>query len=201
MDKRNLWMISALVLGMAAAACAPRYRAPRLAPAGSTGHPTALIRFAAEVEGQRQKGRLAMDVDGSRARVLFLSPLNRVVMELRIERKRALLLNRRLRRYWRGDFAGLVWRMWRLRLDYGELRDLVFNPDGSDALRDRGGMHLDVEKDPATGLPRKLEVSGPSTRLRLSVLRRRRAAGALTYSGGLEGFSRAELDQVIAYED
>ena len=202
MDKHKLWIVAVLVLGLAAA-CGPRYRAPRLAPRGSAGHPTLLLRFSAELEGEprRQKGRLSMDVDGSRARLLFLSPLNRVVMELRIHRSRAVLVNRRRRRYWEGDFAELVWRMWRLRLDFTELRDLILHPGGAEALRGRRGIRLEVEKDPATGLPRNLLLSGSQARLTLRVLRRRTAAGELADSRDLDGFSRAELEEVIAHDE
>lgn len=194
-------MIPLVSLVLAATACGPRYRAPQLAPPGESGHESVVMRFFLEAESGRQKGRLVMDVDGRRGRVLFLNPLNRVVMDLHLDRGEAVLVNRRRQRYWRGSFRSLTWRMWRLRLEFSDLRAWLFEPGGAPASRLKEGVEVEVERDAETGLPRRLVIHDGAALLRLSVLHRRRVAGSLVKARSLQTMRVADLEDVIARDD
>lgn len=192
-----VWLAMVLIL----AGCGRRYKAPQLAPPGQQGHDSIVMRFLAETGAERQKGRLVLDVDGRRARILFLNPLNRVVMDLYVENDRAILVNRGRKRYWRGDFAELIRRMWQLRMNFTDLRRLLFDKAVPETLAQQPRLLVQVERDTATGLPELLRVSDASTRLSLTVLRRRRVTGALDSQRALDSLEPAALEEVISREN
>ncbi|MBN1196684.1 MAG: DUF4292 domain-containing protein [Candidatus Aminicenantes bacterium] len=192
-----LWLAMVLIL----AGCGRRYKAPQLAPPGQEGHDSVVMRFLAETAKERQKGRLVLDVDGWRARILFLNPLNRVVMDLYMENDRATLVNRGRKRYWRGDFSELIRRMWQLHLSFADLRRLLFNKAVPETLAKQPRLRVQVERDADTGLPEVLRVSDASTRLSLTVLRRRRVTGTLDSQRSLDSLEPADLEEVISRED
>ena len=140
---------------------------------------------------------MVVDVDGGHSRLLFLNPLNRVVMEMRVSGERTLLINRRDRSYWEGEFRHLLWRLWRLRMDFDCLRALLFSSSPPSAELDKAGFQVRVERDEDTGKSVRLVITGPVARLTLKVLRRRRAAGHLELENRVEGMRLLDLEGVI----
>lgn len=190
-----------LLVILALTGCGRRYKPPQLAPPGGDGHPSIVMRFLAETATERQKGRLVLDVDGGRARMLFLNPINRVVMDLFVEHDRAILLNPGRKRYWRGHFGDLIRRIWQLRLEFTDLRQLLFSEAVPASLAREPGLRVQVERDAETGLPAMLQITEGSTRLKLTVLRRRRVTGTLEFQRSLESLEQGDLEEVISRDN
>ncbi|MDY0296158.1 MAG: hypothetical protein RB296_02475 [Acidobacteriota bacterium] len=202
MIKRFSGLITAGLLAvMVVAGCGLRYRPPQIALPGQGGHPSLVLRFLAESDAERWKGRLVLDVDGPRARMLFLNPLNRVVMDLYVENDRALLVNRSRKRCWRGEFSILVQRVWQLQLAFSDLQRLLFDGIVPPALQRRSGIQVEMERDPASGLPRTLQLDDGTSNIRFTVLRRRHVGGRLDDPRDMEGMVDAELEEVISREN
>ncbi|HDP95323.1 MAG TPA: hypothetical protein ENN40_08180 [Candidatus Aminicenantes bacterium] len=194
-------VVAFLLVLMVFTGCGRRYRTPQLAPPGQQGHASVVIRFVAETRTERQKGRVVLDTDGRRARMLFLNPLNRVVMDLHVELDRATLVNRGRKRYWRGDFRELIRRIWQLRLEFADLRRLLFDAVAPRALTRQAGLRVQVERDTDSGLPVMVQITDGIAQLRITVLRRRRVAGVLDSPRSLESLVQADLEEVISHED
>ena len=133
----------------------------------------------------------------SRAKILFLSPLNQVVAQLFIENGQALLVKRKKRLFWRGRADRLIRDLWLIDLNWRELRDwLLEDRVPAERLRETGMWH-ESERDGAGAL-RRISIGDGSVAVSLKVLDRRSRPGGVNWNPDTGGADEAALEQVIS---
>ena len=172
-------------------------RSPVTAAEPGVSHLRLKVKFTVRGENGRQRGKVWMMCGQSRAKILFLSPLNQVVAQLFIEDDRALLINRKKKKYWRGPADRLIRSVWRLDLSWEELRGWLLEDRAPEERLAGAGMWHQSERDVAGAL-RQISVGDGVVTVRLKVLDRRTRPGGVTWDPDPGGSAAAELEQVFA---
>lgn len=159
--------------------------------------PKIVVKFRIRGPQGSQSGRLHWRRPAGRDHLLFLTPLNQVVMEMCSEENDVLLLVGRRKEWWRGPFRDLLQELWDIDMSLEEIRALVW--DGT--MPDTAGLEargLSVQRQPvAQGQGAKFDVRRGEITLGLQVGVPVSAPALAGCGRDLPGWRRVELPELL----
>ena len=108
-----------------------------------------------------------------------------------------MLINRRERVFWEGNFQALIRQYWNLSLKLTEVRQIVAEGVVPDEVSADPSVRIDLFHDSGQSVDR-VEISGDGSHLTLRILNRETRQGVIVPPSALEKFSRREhIEDVI----
>ena len=144
----------------------------------------------------KQSGKLLLKYDNNRTKMLLLSPLNQVLLELIMKGENLLLINSKSKKYWKGDFKYFLKRVWNIDLGFRELRLLIL--EGIEP-KNRVEEHLKfkIEKDKGSGKPKIIKITNEDTFIKLKVISKKVRKGKLNFNKDLSNLHESDIDDVL----
>lgn len=153
------------------------------------------LKVSVKYKGERKKQgfKILLKYDGEKDKMLFLSPLNQVYGILWVENERALFINNRKKKYWKGPFNLLLQEMWGMDFDYREFRRLMVQrelPPGN-RLKDQ---NIKVTFEKSRGSSEVVRIIAPDVRVRVKISNPKTRAGRLRFSDkSIDGMKETAL--------
>ena len=155
------------------------------------------LKFVFRQENVRQTGRIHWKFAGGSSSALFLSPVNQVLFELYAQGENSLLINRRERVFWEGNFQALIRHYWNLDLKLTEIRQIVTEGIVPDEVNADPAIRIEIFRDSGRSIER-VEISSNGSHLTLRILKREIRQGVIVPPSQLEKFGRREqIEEVI----
>jgi len=185
-----------LCLALAAfSACAPPR--PRTEADTAAFHWRVRVTFDLRDPEGRERGRVWVAAGADRARILFLSPLNQVTLELFVRGEEALLLRRKEGRCWRGPFRRLIHRMWGIDVPWREVRGWLLEGRVPVERLQREGYVVRREWEADGVTLRALVFERGSRKVRLDIGERRRRDGDVAWRLDEEACTFVDLEHLL----
>jgi hypothetical protein len=149
--------------------------------------------------GQAENFKILLKYDSARDRMLFLSPLNQVYGVLVVSGENALLVNSKRKEYWRGPFGVLLREIWGKGMDfpYAQFKKLLVA--GVIPAAGAGKQSMDIRLEPPGGNrePRRIIITTPDVRVRITISDRRTRQGTIRFSAGTKGMKPASIRELL----
>jgi hypothetical protein len=147
--------------------------------------------------GKRQNFKVILKYDKTRDKMLFLSPLNQIYGLLVVDKERALLINTKRKKYWRGPFNILLQEIWGMDFDYLEFKRLIVEGTVPENNLKEKGIKISFEKGTAGKAPERLRIRTQDLLVKVKISNRRRGKGIIRFSRSLKGMKRAEIEELL----
>lgn len=144
----------------------------------------------------KQSGKLLLKYDNNRTKMLLLSPLNQVLLELIMSEENLLLINSKSKKYWKGDFKYFLKRVWNIDLGFRELRLLILEGIEPENIVD-DHLKFKIEKDKGSGKPKIIRINGDNIFVKLKVINKRVRNGKLDFNKDLSKLHESDIDDVL----
>ncbi len=155
------------------------------------------LKFVFRQENVHQTGRIHWKFAGGTSSALFLSPVNQVLFELYAQGEESLLINRRERRYWKGDFRALIGHYWNLNLKLTDIRQIIVEGIVPDQVNTDPSVRIESFRDSDRSIER-VEISNNESHLTLRILKRETRQGGIISPPALGKFGHRErIEDVI----
>lgn len=143
--------------------------------------------------------KIILKYDGSRDKMLFLSPMNQVYGYLVVEKERVLLVNTKKKRFWRGPFYLLLQEIWGpgMDFDYSEFKQLLVEGAVPKTKTWRHQITIDVTHTDEAGKPHHLEIASPDVKVKIRVSGRKTGKGKIRFETGTTGLQRTPIREVL----
>ncbi len=187
----GLCLLVLLLLGGCACLSIPK---PRPGGPEAAGYHDLVIRARRQIDGRMKGGRVMVKIRERQGMILFLSPLNQVVLKLEVEDGAATLFSPRRKAYWQGAVGDMMAALWDLPLDWNELSTLLLQgrlPPQRPELGEltiRRGQGADWQE---------AELDGPLGRWQLTVLQRSFRRQALPRRQEYSDWLRLDLAELV----
>jgi len=153
---------------------------------------------------QEQNFRILLKYDDSRDKMFFLSPLNQVYGLLLLEGEKALLINTKRKKYWKGNFRVLLQEIWELDFDYREFKQLIVDGVVPEDKIKKQGVEISFEPGPSSpdsGKPQSLRIISGDILLKIKISQRKTGKGVISFARNLEGMKKATIRELLEEED
>lgn len=144
----------------------------------------------------KQSGKLLLKYDNNRTKMLLLSPLNQVLLELIMKGENLLLINSKSKKYWRGNFNSFLKRVWNIDLGFRELRLLILEGIEPKNIVEEH-LEFKIEKDKGSGKPKIIRINDDNIFIKLKVINKRVRNGKLDFNKDLSKFHESDIDDVL----
>jgi len=144
----------------------------------------------------KQSGKLLLKYDNNRTKMLLLSPLNQVLLELIMKGENLLLINSKSKKYWRGNFNSFLKRVWNIDLGFRELRLLILEGIEPKNIVEEH-LKFKIEKDKGSGKPKIIRINDDNIFIKLKVINKRVRNGKLDFNKDLSKFHESDIDDVL----
>ena len=145
---------------------------------------------------QSGSGRINLNFDSDKARILFLTPLNQLSQQLFLEDEKVILLNSRKKIFWTGRFGTFLFEMWGIDIGYAEFRDLIVDGTIPAESLARNGLEASLRKNRRKGTIERVSIDGDGIKIRLKILSHRYRSGQLQLIN-LTGWREVSLGEVL----
>lgn len=144
----------------------------------------------------KQSGKLLLKYDNNRTKMLLLSPLNQVLLELIMKGENLLLINSKSKKYWKGDFKYFLKILWNVDLGFKELRLLILEGIEPKNIVD-DHLKFKIEKDKVSGKPKIIRINGDNIFIKLKVINKKVRNGKLDFNKDLSNLHESDIDDVL----
>lgn len=144
----------------------------------------------------KQSGKLLLKYDNNRTKMLLLSPLNQVLLELIMSGESLLLINSKSKKYWKGDFNCFLKIMWNIDLGFKELRLLILEGIEPKNIVEEH-LKFKIEKDKGSGKPKIIKITNEDTFIKLKVISKKVRKGKLNFNKDLSNLQESDIDDVL----
>lgn len=168
---------------------------PRLE--GEKGYHDLMIRARRQHEGRLRGGRILVKIQRASGLILFLSPLNQVVLKLEVADGEATLFNPKKKNFWRGTVSEMMQTLWGLPLDWRTLSALLLEGRVPRGRADLGEWRI-TQRD--KGNWKAAELSGQYGLWRFDVLKRATSDKTLPQRQDPGSWVRRSLQEVAGGE-
>jgi hypothetical protein len=175
--------------------CQPRK--PEMQPPAAPYFRSLSVKFNYQDRETRQNGRVHWRLDENHSKFLFFTPLNQVGLELDVAGEEAVLVNFSRKTFWRGDFSGLLERMWGIDLTLSELRSLLVEGVVPQAAFTGKGIAVALERNGGSGAPQTVRLRRGATDLTLRISRSEFRSGKIVLIDYSQRYQGAELESVL----
>ncbi|UCH94064.1 MAG: hypothetical protein JSV88_27875 [Candidatus Aminicenantes bacterium] len=153
---------------------------------------------------QKQNFKILLKYDDSRDKMFFLSPLNQVYGLLLLEGEKALLVNTKKKKYWKGRFNHLLQEIWGLDFDYREFKQLIVNGVvPGDKIKEQG-IKISFERGPTNTNqenPQRMKIISADLLLKIKISNRKTGKGVISFSRNLAGMKKTNIRELLEAED
>ncbi len=191
-------MLKKLLLLLLAAAsfhCAPRR--PELIPAAGPHFRSLTMKFSFLDNETRQHGRVLWRFDSHGAKFLFFTPLNQAGLELDVAGEDAVLVNFAKKTYWRGEFDGLLERLWGIDLTLAALQTLLIDGVAPPGVFLEKGIAVSLERG-GDGAPAVVRLRRGGAELTLRIHKSEFRPGRIVLVDYAGRYRPDELESVLA---
>lgn len=147
--------------------------------------------------GQRQNFKIILKYDGSRDKMVFLSPLNQVYGVLVVGREKALLINTKKKKYWKGSFNILLREIWGMDFNYSEFKRLIVEGIRPEKKLKKKGIEIFFEKSTVGETPGRIKIRNRDILVKVKISNRRTGKGVIRFAQELEGLQRTAIRQLL----
>ncbi|HEX7503596.1 MAG TPA: lipoprotein insertase outer membrane protein LolB, partial [Acidobacteriota bacterium] len=172
-------------------------RRPDLVPPAGPHFRSLAIKFSFHDSGASQNGRVSWRFDDHGSKFLFFTPLNLVAMELDVAAEDALLVNHDKKAFWRGDFSGLLDRMWGIALTHSDLKSLLAENGTLPAGLAGKGIAVALERAAAGGTLETVRLRRGDADLALHILKDELRPGKIILVNYAERYQPLDLERVL----
>ena len=144
----------------------------------------------------KQSGKVLLKYDDNRTKMLLLSPLNQVLLELIMKGENLLLINSKSKKYWKGDFKYFLKRVWDIDLGFKELRLLILEGIEPKNIVEEH-LKFKIEKDKGSGKPKIIKITNEDTFIKLKVISKKVRKGKLNFNKDLSNLHESDIDDVL----
>lgn len=144
----------------------------------------------------KKSGKLLLKYDNNKTKMLLLSPLNQVLLELIMKGENLLLINSKSKKYWRGNFNFFLKRVWNIDLGFRELRLLILEGIEPKNIVEEH-LKFKIEKDKDSGKPKIIRINDDNIFIKLKVINKRVRNGKLDFNKDLSKFHESDIDDVL----
>jgi len=166
---------------------------PRPRIEGPLGYHDLMIRARKQIEGRLKGGRIIVKIQNRQGMILFLTPINQVVLKLEVANEDATLFNPRCKCFWKGLVSEMLDQLWGLPVSWDELVILLLEgriPSGREDLGQLKIIRLDGQNW------QEAELFGPQGLWRFNVIKRFFNDQALPGRQDLTGWTEKPLGEV-----
>lgn len=153
---------------------------------------------------EKQNFKILLKYDDSRDKMFFLSPLNQVYGLLLLEGEKAVLINTKKKKYWKGNFRSLLQEIWNLDFDYREFKQLIVEGKVPEDKIKKQGIKISFEQNPSTnnrGEPQRLQIISGDLLLKIKISQRKTGKGIISFAKNLEGMKKTAIRELLAEEN
>jgi hypothetical protein len=156
------------------------------------------------VSSQKQNFKILLKYDDSRDKMFFLSPLNQVYGLLLLEGEKAVLINTKKKKYWKGNFRFLLQEIWNLDFDYREFKQLMVDGKVPEDKIKKLGIEISFEQNPANTnreKPQSLQIISGDLLLKIKISQRKTGKGVISFAKNLKGMKKTTIRELLEEED
>jgi len=156
------------------------------------------------VSNQKQNFKILLKYDDSRDKMFFLSPLNQVYGLLLLEGEKALLINTKKKKYWKGNFRTLLQEIWKLDFDYREFKQLMVDGKVPEDKIKKQDIEISFEQNPANTNrenPQRLQIISGDILLKIKISQRKTGKGVISFAKNLEGMKKTTIRELLEEEN
>ncbi len=149
---------------------------------------------------QKQNFKILLKYDDSRDKMFFLSPLNQVYGLLLLEGEKAVLINTKKKKYWKGNFRSLLKEIWELDFDYREFKQLLVDGKVPEDKRKKQGIEISFEQNPSDTdreKPQSLQIASGDLLLKIKISQRKTGKGVISFAKNLEGMKKTTVRELL----
>jgi len=152
---------------------------------------------------QKQNFKILLKYDDSRDKMFFLSPLNQVYGLLLLEGEKALLINTKKKKYWKGNFSSLLREIWELDFDYREFKQLMVNGVVPEDKIKKQDIEISFEQDPSSTTsekPQRMQITKGDLLLKIKISQRKTGKGIISFAKNLKGMKKTGIRELLEEE-
>lgn len=172
-------------------------RRPGLVPPPGPHFRALSIKFSFHDPLARQSGRVSWRFDDHSSKFLFFNPLNQAGIELDVAAEDAVLVNHRKKAFWRGDFSGLLDRMWGIALTLSDLKSLLAENGATPAGLAGKGIAVALERAAGSGALETVRLQSGAADLSLRILKDELRPGKIVLVDYAERYHPQDLESVL----
>jgi len=153
---------------------------------------------------EKQNFKILLKYDDSRDKMFFLSPLNQVYGLLLLEGERAVLINTKKKKYWKGNFRSLLQEIWKLDFDYREFKQLMVDGKVPEDKIKKQGIEISFEQNPSAAnseKPQRLQIISGDLLLKIKISQRQTGKGIISFAKNLEGMKKTTIRELLEEEN
>jgi hypothetical protein len=156
------------------------------------------------VSSQKQNFKILLKYDDSRDKMFFLSPLNQVYGLLLLEGEKAVLINIKKKKYWKGNFSFLLQEIWNLDFDYREFKQLMVDGKVPEDKIKKQGIEISFEQNQSNTnqeKPQRLQIISGDLLLKIKISQRKTGKGAISFAKNLDGMKKTTIRELLEEEN
>lgn len=184
-----------LLLAAASFSCGPRR--PELVPVAGPHFRSLTMKFSFLDNETRQSGRVLWRFDENGSKFIFFNALNQAGLELAVAGEDAVLVNFGKKACWRGEFNGLLERLWGIDLTLSALQTLLIDGDAPAGEFLEKGIAVSLERG-VDGAPAVVRLRRGDAELLLRVLKSELRPGRVVLVDYAPRYRAGDLEDVLA---
>lgn len=153
---------------------------------------------------QKQNFKILLKYDDSRDKMFFLSPLNQVYGLLLLEGEKAILINSKKKKYWKGNFNSLLREIWKLDFDYREFKQLIVDGVVPEDKIKKQDIEISFEQNRSNTnreKPQRMEIISGELLLKIKISQRKTGKGVISFTKNLKGMKRSSIRELLEEKD
>jgi hypothetical protein len=153
---------------------------------------------------QKQNFKILLKYDDSRDKMFFLSPLNQVYGLLLLEGEKAVLINTKKKKYWKGNFRFLLQEIWNLDFDYREFKQLMVDGKVPEDKIKKQGIEISFEQNRSNTnqeKPQRLQIISGDLLLKIKISQRKTGKGVISFAKNLKGMKKTTIRELLEEEN
>jgi len=152
---------------------------------------------------QKQNFKILLKYDHSRDKMFFLSPLNQVYGLLLLEGEKAVLINSKKKKYWKGNFSSLLREIWKLDFNYREFKQLMVDGKVPEDKIKKQGIEISFEQNRSNTnqeKPQRLQIISGDLLLKIKISQRKTGRGIISFTKNLKGMKKTSIRELLEEE-
>jgi hypothetical protein len=152
---------------------------------------------------QKQNFKILLKYDDSRDKMFFLSPLNQVYGLLLLEGEKAVLINTKKKKYWKGNFRSLLREIWGLDFDYREFKQLMVDGVVPEDKIKKQDIEISFEQNPSGTTrekPQRIQIIKGDLLLKIKISQRKTGKGIISFTRNLKGMKKTGIRELLEEE-
>jgi hypothetical protein len=152
---------------------------------------------------QKQNFKILLKYDDSRDKMFFLSPLNQVYGLLLLEGEKAVLINTKKKKYWKGNFSSLLREIWKLDFDYREFKQLMVDGVVPEDKTKKQDIKISFEQNPSSTTrekPQRMQIIRGDLLLKIKISQRKTGKGIISFTRNLKGMKKTSIRELLEEE-